>query len=1053
MFVAPLLCAFGIFVPKVYLLDEPLESSEILVTLAFLNILRFPGMLLSQAMATDQEAKISLQRLRDFLLLPSWRSHVQRLSTNGPPKAPALHIENAIFRWPSSNFTLRLDNVKINRGELVALVGKVGGGKTTFLKAMMGEVPQTAGRVVLRGPSPSFVSQEPWIQNLSLQNNVLFRSLNDTGIMYEAPETYEQVLSCAGLLPDLGILPEADQTEIGEQGINLSGGQKVRVTFARALQHEADRRDGFVLLDDPFASVDLQTCSVMFWQGVMGLLKDTTRIVCLNSHMYLLPYFDRVIHLQDGRVISSTVDLKGPSFREDETITPTATTVLALPSSSEPYETVAELVDDVYRGHVKAKAALDKQAEKAKKATMGDKTPIPIPESIVKHQPPAKRQLVQREMPGGMNTPRTSGGSPAGGSALVGGRTYARYGAAAAQSNNMCIGATLLVLLLTLYAGGQFLRLFAEYFLVNFWGSEEPEAQEGSRNGPLFCALIIATCLFLVIRSFFLVWLLANRSSAYLHRTALVRVLKASVPYFFDTTLQGSILNRFGKDLDSIDLMLPEFSIQFLQNVFHIIGILILCLVSTPYFLVLAFILFIFFISIYRMFRRLSPQLKRFDSMSRSPVYALFGEVLHPNGLCIIRTFEKLQLFIDEGQDRIDANTRYFSLFWLTSQWILFRMELTAALITSGITLLLALFTNSDTMQTDFAGLAIVSSLQLTALFQRTIKVSLDVENYMTCTERLLEYSDIPQEAAYFPHWSPSADLALLRDPSKRPPSMRRVHPPPSVPSDGHKVVFDDVWLKYRQGHWILKGVSFGVRRGERIGVVGRTGAGKSSIINALFRMNEVNSGTIRLDGEDTQNIPLHTLRNRLAIIPQDPTLFGGTLHDNLDPSGKAFPEADIQAVFNLLHLKDLIQKLGGLDGMVAEQGSNLSAGQRQLVCVARALLRSSEVLVLDEATAQIDSQTDQLIQAALRDATKTGWGARRVREVSVITIAHRLETVMDYDRILVLDKGKVAEFDTPERLKAAGGIFSEMVRGLHELDEAAAEHRSPQGVGVPGMR
>jgi ABC-type multidrug transport system fused ATPase/permease subunit len=362
----------------------------------------------------------------------------------------------------------------------------------------------------------------------------------------------------------------------------------------------------------------------------------------------------------------------------------------------------------------------------------------------------------------------------------------------------------------------------------------------------------------------------------------------------------------------------------------------------------------------------------------------------------------------------MDYNHKFFWTFWMCTSWVTARLEMATTLVLLAVAIL-AVCVNKVVSPVTL-GLALSYSLMLTALFQRVVQVTIDMSVYMTSAERVMEYLDIEPE----PTTVRRPEDSDGDSPQPSPPSPI----PPTWPAQG-VVEFKKVWMQYRDNPPVLRGISFVSRAGERIGICGRTGAGKSSLMTALFRVAPMRQGQgqILLDGLDIQSVPLQRLRSSLAIIPQDPVLFTGSIRFQLDPFGQ-YSDAAVWAALEQVNMAAFVrasdEKLGET---VLEGGENLSQGQRQLICIARALLRKARVMVMDEGTSAVDPQTDELIQKVLKEsATREG--------TTVLTIAHRLDTIVDFDRILVLGSGEVLEFDSPQRLLAdSGSVFASMMR------------------------
>ena len=485
---------------------------------------------------------------------------------------------------------------------------------------------------------------------------------------------------------------------------------------------------------------------------------------------------------------------------------------------------------------------------------------------------------------------------------------------------------------------------------------------------------------------------LAQQASKHLHEIILYKVLRASIPNFFDTHTVGEVLNRFSKDLETVDLSVPEYMMQLFQNWFMIASIFALCLWSTPIVGTLFLPLGALFFMVYTNFRAVSRELKRFEGVSRTPVYTSFTETLA--GLQTIRAYGMVDKFRAEHLSRMDQNLKYFFHLWMSLTWVTARLEFLGALALAGTALFAVLFSQLQSVDPKLLGLALALTPQLSGLFQRCVQVLIDLEQYMVSAERILEYEHLEQE-----------------------PMTLGQEAPATWPVGG--VTFQNACLRYRNGPPVLQGVTFHVEPGERVGICGRTGSGKSTLFVALMRVVDLESGQILVDGTDLSTVSLDTIRSRIAIIPQDPVVLSGTLRGALDPLGKN-SDAELMGAVQEVGLASLLEG-DGLETALTEGGQNLSQGERQLLCVARAFLRRCSILLLDEATASVDRHSEVAVQHLLR--------ARADFRPTVLTIAHRLETIVDYDKIVVLQAGVVKEFGPPQvLLNTEGGLFREML-------------------------
>ncbi|KAH1017951.1 hypothetical protein HUJ05_008526 [Dendroctonus ponderosae] len=466
-----------------------------------------------------------------------------------------------------------------------------------------------------------------------------------------------------------------------------------------------------------------------------------------------------------------------------------------------------------------------------------------------------------------------------------------------------------------------------------------------------------------------------------LHNFMLKNVLRLPMA-FFDTTPSGRILSRFSNDIIGIDLRLPMTFTVFFQNTFRVIGTMLVICFTTPLFTAVIIPLLAIYIFIQRYYVATSRQLRRIESVSKSPIYSHFGETV--TGTHVIRAYGQVARFTEISENKVDLNQKTMYPSNSSSLWLTVRLETIGNLIILFAALFAVL---GKDLNPALVGLSVSYSMNITNTLNFLVRMISDVETTIVSVERIKEYGEMETEADW--------DI-----PNKKPAE--------TWPENG-QLDFKNFSVKYRAGlDLVLKGISFHIKGGEKVGIVGRTGAGKSSLTLGLFRIIEAAHGQILIDNKDIADIGLHDLRSRLTIIPQDAVLFSGSLRMNLDPFDK-YSDKDVWNSLELAHLKEFTKGLsGGLSHIVSEGGDNMSVGQRQLVCLARALLRKTKILILDEATAAIDLETDDLIQKTIRTA---------FADCTVLTIAHRLNTIIDSDRVLVLDQGKIAEFNTPKVL------------------------------------
>ncbi|KAJ2589099.1 hypothetical protein IWW49_002655 [Coemansia sp. RSA 1797] len=474
---------------------------------------------------------------------------------------------------------------------------------------------------------------------------------------------------------------------------------------------------------------------------------------------------------------------------------------------------------------------------------------------------------------------------------------------------------------------------------------------------------------------------------------------------FFDVTPLGRILNRFSSDLQRCDEMLPRSVSSMVNTMVNVVSAVAVIGMSTPLVLVLMLPLAFVYRYLQQRYLRSSRELRRLDSTTRSPIFAHFQESI--GGVPTIRAYNQQPRFVYENESRVGLNMRAYYTYLSLNRWLSLRLETLGNTVMLGTTLLaigsVQYFGYGDA---GLVGLAVTYALDFTSSLNWSVRSYTEVENSMIQLERVVEYAELPSEAP-----------EVIED--------RR--PAASWPDQG-MVEFKDYSTRYREGlDLVLKGLSFRVQPNQKVGIVGRTGAGKSSLTLALFRIIEAAGGQILIDGEDIAKYGLFDVRSKLSIIPQDPVLFAGTVRENLDPFNN-YSDQEIWQALEHAHLADVIRaKDERLEFMVTQSGENFSVGQRQLICLARALLKRAKVLVLDEATAAIDNATDTIIQESIR---------KEFKNCTVLTIAHRLNTIIDSDMILVVDGGRLAEYDTPQNLlENENSLFAKLVEEARATD------------------
>nr|XP_023889971.1 ABC transporter C family member 10-like [Quercus suber] len=928
-----------------YFLKVPLHANNVFTFVATLRLVQDPIRSIPEVIGVVIQAKVAFTRILKFLEAPELQSTDIQRKTNVDSVNDTILIKSANFSWEenSSKPALKNINLEIRPGEKVAICGEVGSGKSTLLAAILGEVPLIQGTTQVYGKI-AYVSQTAWIQTGTIQENILFGSEMDS-------QRYRETLERCSLVKDLELLPYGDLTEIGERGVNLSGGHKQRIQLARALYQNAD----IYLMDDPFSAVDAQTATSLFNDYVMEALSGKT-VLLVTHQVDFLPAFDSVLLMSDGEILQAA-----------------------------PYHQLLALsqeFQDLVNAH-KETAGSDRLADVTAAQGVGT-AKRDIRNTYVEKQFEGSKgdQLIKLEEKEIGDT---------------GFRPYLQY----LNQNKGFLYFSMATLCYIIFVIGQISQ--------NSWMAANVENPNVStlRLITVYLLIGISSTLVLLARSLFSV-VLGLQSSKSLFSQLLNSLFLAPMA-FYDSTPLGRILSRVSSDLSIVDLNVP-FSFIFVvgatTNAYANLGVLAVVtwqvlFVSIPM-LFLAILLQRYYFSSAKAFMRINGTTKSFIANHLSESLA---------GAMTIRAFEEEDRFFAKNLELIDRNASPFFHSFAANEWLIQRLEILSAVVLASSALCMVLLP-PRTFSSGLIGMALSYGLSLNMSLVFLIQDHCTLANYIISVERLNQYMHIPSEA---------------------PEVIEGNRPPTNWPSMG-KVEIHDLQIRYRpDAPLVLRGISCTFEGGHKIGIVGRTGSGKTTLIGALFRLVEPARGKIIVDGIDISMIGLHDLRSRFGIIPQDPTLFNGTVRFNLDPLSQ-HSDKEIWEVLEKCQLDEVVkEKETGLDSLVLEDGSNWSQGQRQLFCLGRALLRRSRVLVLDEATASIDNATDTILQRKIRT---------EFADCTVITVAHRIPTVMDSTMVLAISDGKIVEYDEPMKLmKREGSLFGQLVKEYWSHLQSAESH------------
>ncbi|KAJ5409015.1 hypothetical protein N7509_002898 [Penicillium cosmopolitanum] len=1013
-----------------------LSASVAFTAMSVFGALELSLAILPEIIADGLEAKISADRIGVYMA-------AEEKIVNTVP-ADTISFEGASVAWPADQsqlvdddqedrFTLRELDIKFPSKGLSVISGRTGSGKSLLLSSILGECDVLQGTIKVPVPPPikarfdhvansqnwiidtaiAYVAQIPWIENATIRSNILF------GLPYDEGR-YQKVLIACALKTDLEMLPDGDLTDIGANGVNLSGGQRWRVSFARALYSRA----GILVMDDIFSALDAHTGRYVYQNALTGELgKGRTRILVTHHVELCLPRTDYSILLENGLVkYAGTIDELRKSNHLDDILRE---------------EQAAAERDRNFKAQ-ETDNRLDPE-ESGLQKVISNKPPQPEQDQTPNNEEAARKASPKKFV----EDERREVGK-------ISLAVYKQYLA-------MAFNPFTFVLTTSVFFGYASLMIGRGYW-INIWASDSSSTQihpeqfhtlfqqsmttinsmRHDDNLMMYLGVYIGISLVATILGtarYFFVFSASIRASRNFFNNLTFAVLRAPLRWL-DTVPLGRILNRFTSDFHLIDSRIGYDLAFFIGSMLEVCGVLVAGVLVSPLVIVFAAILLIFCLKLSLAYLAGAREIKRLESTAKSPVFEQFGSSLA--GLITIRAFSKSDTFIDVIYDKINDHAQAWWVMWLFNRWLGIRMNIVGAIFS---TMTAALVVFLPGISAPLAGFALSFALQCNTAIAFALRHYVNIELNMNATERVMEYSNIELE------------------------NQGGADAPAAWPTEGRLEVSDLVVGYAPDLPPILKGLSFTVEKNQRVGVVGRTGAGKSSLTLALFRFLEAREGQILIDGLDVSKIKLHDLRSRLAIIPQDPVLFSGTVRTNLDP----FDEYDDGELYDALARVHLIassddeatltsqaasprQPSGtgsttpdtatgqqsnaniftSLAAPISEGGLNLSQGQRQLLCLARAIVARPKLMVLDEATSAVDMETDALIQQSIR--AEFGRNA-----TTLLVIAHRLSTIADFDRILVMDAGKAVEFGPPKELMGIeNGVFKNLVD--HSGEKAVLE-------------
>ncbi|XP_039524027.1 ATP-binding cassette sub-family C member 9 isoform X6 [Pimephales promelas] len=1019
----PIAAVLATFVTHAYIEEVRLSPAKAFASLALFHILVTPLFLLSTVVRFAVKALVSVQKLSEFLQSDeigddSWRNGDmsmplevgKKYKYQGDTKAinrkgryrmdnyeqpmrrqlrptetedVAVQVNDGFFTWGSNLATLSDINIRIPTGQLTMIVGQVGCGKSSLLLAMLGEMQTISGKVFWsKMPdceilfdenisknrySVAYATQKSWLLNATVEENITFGSPFNK-------QRYKAVIDACSLQPDIDLLPFGDQTEIGERGINLSGGQRQRICVARALYQNTN----IVFLDDPFSALDIHLSDHLMQEGILKFLQDDKRTLVLVTHkLQYLIHADWIIAMKDGSV------LREGTLKDIQT------------HDVELYEHWKTLMN-------RHDQELEKDTELESQTTLERKT---LRRAFYSRE--AKNQIddedeeeeVEEDEDDNMST-TTSRRSK------IPWKLCCRY---------LSSGGFLMVFLMVSSKLAKHSVMVAIDYWLAAWTSSNPLNQipaDSFLNGtnytknydatqiaehrsyvPVFiilCGAAIALCLITSLTVEFL----GVAAATNLHHDLLNKIIHAPIR-FFDVTPLGQILNRFSADTNIIDQHIPPTLESLTRSTLLCLSAIGVIAFVTPAFLIALVPLAVAFYFIQKYFRVASKDLQDLDDSTQLPLLCHFSETAE--GLTTIRAFRHEARFKQRMLELTDTNNTAYLFLSAANRWLEVRTDYLGAVIvlTAAVA---AIWTSS---QSGLVGLGLTYALTVTNYLNWVVRNLADLEVQMAAVKKVNSFLSTESE-----NYEGSMDVSQV---------------PEDWPQHGEIKIHDlcvryDCLLKP-----VLKHVNAHINPGQKVGICGRTGSGKSSLSLAFFNMVDVFEGKIVIDGIDICKLPLQTLRSRMSIILQDPVLFSGSIRLNLDPECTCTDDRLWEAL-EIAQLKNMVKALpGGLDAVVTEGGENFSVGQRQLFCLARAFVRKSSILIMDEATASIDMATENILQKVVMTA---------FADRTVVTIAHRVHTILTADLVIVMKRGSIMEYGKPEILmEQEDSLFASFVK------------------------
>ncbi|VDK43637.1 unnamed protein product [Anisakis simplex] len=956
---APILITISIFATYTMVLHERLTAAKVFTSLALVNILIMPLNNFPWVLSGLIESFVSIKRLNRFFELDN--IDIATLYSLTTDSSQPLQISDAKFSW-RSGFSLNNVTISGNAGTVIGLIGSVGCGKSTFLLGILGETDVLANRIGIRQSTVrngfAYVSQNCWLKRGTLRENIVCDSQFDEPF-------YAEVIRCTALKTDIQAMPGGDEYEIGDGGCTLSGGQRARVALARALYQNRE----IYLLDDPFASVDMKVGTWIWNEAIIRMLRSRGKLVIIATHhINFLKDADHILVLDSSGNITKqgtpSVILAESEFEVQSS--KAFDSLEESPESDENVEQVMMLDEEKQRGKVRL------SVYGAYMSATGVFLSLVVLLSV------ALMQLSKNVSDWWLSQWTSQYNN-------ISNVTDPKFDSSADFNLNRHFVESHSNVLITspTVINGASVNSFYDYTYP--FGSRsilrlnDEDYDQTMYFLMVFAGLAFCNTLFTLIRAFLFAYggIVAAKN---LHNRLLHRVLNAALSWL-DRTPSGRVINRLCADVYIVDDSLPFQLNILLACSFNLIGSIVLTFIALPFLSPVLLALFIIYYLIQRYYRYTTCDVKRLTSLSLSPLYSHLSDTI--NGLSTIRAFRFVDHFCLTLRKRLNDNIRSQFSSLAASQWLSIRLQILGVCMVSAVTLSAVLHRTFHYVDSALVGLAITYALSMTNLLNALLNSFIETEKELISVERIAEYiEDTPQESNNFPI--------------------------PITPNIRGRIDFACVSLRYGYGLPLaLENVSFQIEAGSRVAITGRTGSGKSSLIQALLRANPIDSGRIFIDGIDIASVELHSLRAIFGIVTQSPFVFSGTLRDNLC-LGHHFSDQQLKVITSIANFAILSQRLGGIDGVIEEGGANLSFGEKQIISICRLILHRPKIVIFDEATAHMDSETHTNITNIVRNLLPS---------VTAISILHRMNDIASYDSVIRLDSGKIVWQGPPSQL------------------------------------